>query len=252
MSSSAGRTAKPMQPVNNKLKLNWGEKREAIGFIIGEAVGTGVGTAKGFVRGRESSKSSFGDGVRFGFSRRGAELKDFSDAPRARDGSGRGKECLKTRRNNSEGKHGSPDGGINGGAKGKVGQQTERSCNQIVVDGFGDRCAKSVAKAKRDKVVHGEESGTDGPADVCGFERNVERTVRDMGESSDEFSGAAEEGVLQKQIGEKIKAASLEIWGVLDGRAMVFTERPRTRLVKVAGDDAEADMVVAWVRGCWG
>jgi hypothetical protein len=80
---------------NNELKLNWGKKREAIGVIIGEAVGAGVSAAKGFVCGRESSKCSFGDGVRFGFSRRGTELKDFSNAPRASDESGRGKECLR-------------------------------------------------------------------------------------------------------------------------------------------------------------
>jgi hypothetical protein len=80
-----------------------------------------------------------------------------------------------------------------------------------------------------------------------------------MGKSSDEFGGAAEEGVLQKQTGEKIKAASLETGGIWTAGAgggtrslMAFAERPRTRLVKAAGDDAEAYMVVAWVRGCWG
>lgn len=57
-----------------------------------------------------------------------------------------------------------------------------------------------VAKAKREKVVNEKQSGANGLANVRSFQKSVERTVRDMGEGSDEFGRAAERRVLNKQL----------------------------------------------------
>jgi hypothetical protein len=109
------------------LELDWGEEREKIGFIIRKAIGVGIGAASGFVGGRERSESSFGDGTtRLGFSRRGATLEDFSNAPGASHWSRGGEEGLRKSEPEFEGISGKgntgvKDGGVDSRTKSKVG-----------------------------------------------------------------------------------------------------------------------------------
>jgi hypothetical protein len=70
------------------LELDRSEERERIGFVVGHAIGAGGGASSGLVGGRESGESNFGDRSRLGLGRRGAVLKDFSNAPWSSDRSG--------------------------------------------------------------------------------------------------------------------------------------------------------------------
>jgi hypothetical protein len=79
-----------------------------------------------------------GDGIGLGFSRRGAALEDFGNAPKASDWSQGGEEGLKRSEPEFEGTTGKAgsagvkDSGVNCGTKSKAGQ-TERAFSQFVV-----------------------------------------------------------------------------------------------------------------------
>jgi hypothetical protein len=96
------------------------------------------------VGGRESGESNFGDRSRLGLGRRGAVLKDFSNAPWSSDRSGGGEQSLGKGEPEFEGiaekgNTGVSDGGVDSRPKSKIGE--------------ADRLATIVASIGDDRLI---------------------------------------------------------------------------------------------------
>jgi hypothetical protein len=109
------------------------------------------------------------------------------------------------------------ESGVHGGAEGEIGNAV-RPCTEVGGDSSRNGGADVVTEAKRNEVIDGEKSGTDGFTNIGSLEGSIERTVWDMAKSGDKFGRAVKWRVLEEQIREEIETTGLEIGSGADGR----------------------------------
>lgn len=198
-----------------------------LGFKESVAFGRKVSDRVSTVVGAESSKDVFvkgakgGSGVRGVRGVRGREgvfrgIEGFGKVALGRvGGNGFGSGGLRESKPKfkgvtGKGNTGIKSGGIDGRPEGKI-RQIRRPGGDIGGDDAGTRETEMGAEAEADKVRKGEEGGADTGADGSGFNSGVVRTAWNVTEGGDQFGGAVKERMVEKKVGEEVKAAGFEV-----------------------------------------